>query len=204
VKIRPAIVLLLLFGTPAFAGGIRGTCEFRFLGSSTLHDFAGTGRCLPFSAPMPGTAEGKGVLSLVELEVPVAEMKTGIGARDGKMREMFESDRYPAIRAAARDIDVEAFRERIKADREGEAPLEISLSIRGVEREILATVKNLKAEGSRVSFDIAFPVSLKEFGLPAPAVLGFIRVADQVAVTGSFTLDVAHDSQGVAPPKGPP
>jgi hypothetical protein len=193
VKNGLAAVVLLLLGIPALAGEVRGTCDFRFLGSSTLHDFEGTGRCLPFSAPMHRTAEGKGVLALVEVEVPVAEMKTGISARDGRMREMFQADRYPAIRAAAGEVDADALRERMRADREGKAPLEISLSIRGVERKIPATAKNLRTEGNRVSFEIAFPVSLKEFGLSAPSVLGIIRVADQVAVTGSFTLDVAYD-----------
>jgi hypothetical protein len=193
VKTPLAIAILLLFAIPALSGEVRGTCDFRFFGSSTLHDFEGTGRCLPFSAPILRAAEGKGELALVEVEVPVAEMKTGIGARDRKMREMFQADRYPAIRAAARDIDAEALRERMQGDREGKAPLEIHLSIRGVERKILATAKNLKADGNRVSFEIAFPVSLKEFGLPAPTVLGILRVADQVAVTGSFTIDVTYD-----------
>jgi hypothetical protein len=190
---RLATAILLLSGTPALAGEIRGTCDFRFLGSSTLHDFNGTGRCLPFSAPLLRDAERRAVLALVEVEVPVAEMKTGIDARDRKMREMFQAERHPAIRAAVRDIDTDALRKRIEGDREGRAPIEISLSIRGVERKILATARNLKAEGNRLSFEIAFPVSLQEFSLPAPAVLGIIRVADQIAVTGSFTLDVAYD-----------
>ncbi len=193
MKMRLAAAVLLLSWTPAFAGGIRGTCDVRFLGDSTLHDFTGTGRCVPFSAPLARDAEGKYLLALVEVEVPVAEMKTGIGARDRMMREMFGTDRYPAIRAWARDIDTEALRGRMEGDGEGIATLEITLAIRGVERKIAATARNLKAAGNRVSFDVEFPVSLKEFGLPAPSVLGFIRVADQVAVTGRFTLDVAYD-----------
>jgi hypothetical protein len=193
VKTRLATAILLLFGTPALAGGIRGTCDIRFLGSSTLHDFTGTGRCMPFSAPLARDAAGKIALSLVEVEVPVAEMRTGIGVRDGKMRDMFEADRYPAIRAAARGIDAEALRERMRGDPEGKAPLEITLAIRDVERTIVATAMNLKAEGNHVSFEVAFPVSLKEFGLPAPSFLGIVRVSDQVAVSAKFTLDVTSD-----------
>jgi polyisoprenoid-binding protein YceI len=193
VKMRLAAAVLLLAGAPALAGEIRGGCEFRFLATSTLHDFAGTGRCLPFSAPLVRDAEGGERISLVEIEVPVAEMTTGVGARDRKMREMFEVGRYPVIRASARDVDVDALLRVMEGDAEANAPLEITLAIRGVERTAAATVSRLKSEGNRVTFDIAFPVSLEGFGLRAPSFLGIVRVGDQVAVSGSFGLHVTPD-----------
>ncbi len=188
-----AIVLLLPLSLQAAAGEIRGTCEVRFVGTSSLHDFSGTGRCLPFSAPLVRTPEGGTVLPAVELEVPVAEMKTGIDSRDAKMREMFHADRHPRIRAEARGIDADALRGRMRADREGKAPIGIALGINGVERTIQATAGNLKEEGNRVLFEIEFPVSLKEFGLSPPTVLGIIRVGDRVAVKGTFALEVSED-----------
>jgi len=191
VKARLAAVLLLLLATPSIGGEIRGTCETRFLGSSTLHDFKGTGSCRPFSARLVRDAAGKSVLPSVAVEVPVAGMKTGNDSRDGKMREMFQSDRFPAILATARDIDIDGLRERVRKGREGKTPLEIVLAIRGVERKLQATVGGLKEEGSRVSFDIEFPVSLNDFGLKPPSVLGIIRVADKVVVGGTFALDVS-------------
>jgi polyisoprenoid-binding protein YceI len=127
----------------------------------------------------------------VVVEVPVAEMKTGNDDRDVKMREMFQSDRHPRIRAAARDIDTDRVREGIRNNVGGKAPLEISLAIRGVERKVQATASNLKEDGPRVSFDLEFPLSLKEFDLKPPSVLGFIRVADRVLVKGTFSLDVS-------------
>jgi hypothetical protein len=192
MKTRLAVVLLLLIAAQAAAAEVRGTCEVSFTASSTLHDFSGTGRCLPFSAPLRRTPAGRSILPLVEVEVPVSGMKTGIESRDGKMRAMFQADRHPGIRAAARDVDTDALRERMRADREGKAPLEISLAIRGVERKVAAVAGNLKEEGGRVSFEIEFPVSLKEFELEAPAVLGVIRVADRVVVKGVFALEVSE------------
>jgi len=192
VKVRLSTILFLLLSPLAQAGVIQGSCDVRFIGSSTLHDFSGTGRCEPFSAPLVQDAAGKAILPSVVVEVPVAEMKTGNDSRDGSMREMFQADRHPRIRATARDVDTDKVRETMRKDPEGKAPLDISLAIRGVERKIRATAGNLKEEGSRVSFDLEFPLSLKEFDLKAPTVLGFIRVADKVLVKGTFVLDVSQ------------
>lgn len=193
MKVRGACAVFLLLAGPAIAGEIRGTCDVRFLGDSTLHGFAGTGRCLPFTAPLRTDAAGIRVLGNVEVEIPVEEMRTGIDARDRRMREMFDADRHPAIHASARDVDVDALRARMLGSPDGGAALEITLTIRGVERKVSARAMRLKEDGNRVSFDVDFPVSLGEFGLSAPTVLGIIRVADRVSVEGRFTLEVASE-----------
>jgi hypothetical protein len=189
---RPAALLLLLFATPAFAGDVRGICDVRFLGSSTLHDFSGKVGCRPFNATMGRDAAGKEILPSVEVEVPVAEMKTGNDSRDGKMREMFQADRFQRIRASARDVDVDRLREEMGKDPGGKAPLDLLLRIRDVERRVRATAGNLKESGERVTFDLDFPLSLKEFDLKAPSVLGIVRVGDKVSVKATFTLTVSR------------
>lgn len=189
---RPMVVLLLLFAAQASAAEIRGNCDVRFLGTSTLHGFGGTGKCAQFTAPL-NTASGEvGVLPLVKLEVPVAGMDTGNDGRDHEMRKMFRSDEHPVIHASARDIDTDAVRKRMKEDPAGKAPLDILLEIRGQERRIAAAASGLKEEGNRVSFDVEFPVSLKEFGLKPPSVLGLIRVGDRVTVKASFRVEIAE------------
>ena len=190
MRFRPAAVLLALLAGNAFAGSIRGTCDVRFLASATLHDFSGTARCRPYSADLARDGAGKTVLPSVEVEFPVVDMRTGNDSRDVKMREMFQADRHPSIRAAARDVDAESLRERLRKERDGKVPLTVFLSIRGVEREIRATVGNWKEKGDRFSFDVEFPVSLREFGLDPPSVLGIVRVADRVDVKGSFDVTV--------------
>lgn len=190
MRYRLAAVLLLLLAGSAAAGSIRGTCDVLFLASSTLHDFSGTARSRPFAAPIVMDGEGKAVLPAVEVEFPVAEMRTGNDSRDGKMREMFQVDRHPVIRAVARDIDADSLRERMRKERGGKVPLAVSLAIRGVERKIQATAGNWKEEGVGFTFDVEFPVSLREFGLDPPSVLGIIRVGDRVDVKGSFAVTV--------------
>jgi len=128
----------------------------------------------------------------VEVEVPVAAMDTRNRSRDGQMREMFRSDRFPLIRGVARDVDVGRFRADIGKDRGGIASIGLLLRIRDVERKVLATASNLRESGERVTFDLEFPVSLREFDLQAPSVLGILRVGDKVTVKATLRLTVSR------------
>ena len=80
---------------------LRGACDVAFLVTSTLHDVPGSGRCLPFEAVLARDAAGRQVIPSVEVEVPVRGWTRGTRSRDGQMREMFRSDRFPRIHAAA-------------------------------------------------------------------------------------------------------
>ncbi len=171
---------------------IRGECDVAFLGTSTLHDFSGSVRCPPFAAVLAHDARGKEVIPSVEVEVPVAGMDTRNKSRDAQMREMFQADRFPRIRASVRDVDVARLREEMGKDPDGKAPLDLLLRIREVERKVRATASALTESGERVAFAVEFPVSLKEFDLKAPTVLGIIRVGDKVSVKATFTLTVSR------------
>ena len=169
-----------------------GACDVAFLVTATLHDVSGSARCLPFAAVLARDTAGRQILPTVEVEVPVASMDTRNKSRDGKMREMFLSERFPRIHAAAHDVDVERLRGEIGKGRDGKAPLDLLLRIRDVERKVRATASNLKESGERVTFDLDFPVSLREFDLKAPSVLGIVRVGDAVSVRTTFTLTVSR------------
>lgn len=174
------------------SGTIRGACDVGFLVTSTLHDVPGSARCLPFAAVLARDAAGRQVIPSVEVEVPVAGMDTRNKSRDGQMREMFRSERFPRIHAAAHDVDVERLRVETGKGREGIASIDLLLRIRDVERKVRATASNLRESGDRVTFDLEFPVSLGEFDLKAPSVLGIIRVGDKVSVKATFTLTVSR------------
>jgi hypothetical protein len=157
-----------------------------------LHDIPGSARCLPFTAVLARDAAGRQVIPSVEVEVPVAGMDTRNRSRDGQMREMFRSERFPRIHAAAHNVDVERLRAETGNGRKGIASIDLLLRIRDRERKVRATASNLKEAGEQVTFDIEFPVSLGEFDLKAPSVLGFIRVGDKVTVKANFTLTVSR------------
>ena len=171
---------------------IRGACDVAFLATATLHDVSGSARCLPFAAVLARDSAGRQIIPTVEVEVPVASMDTRNKSRDGKMREMFLSERFPRIHAAAHDVDVERLRAEIGKGPGGNASIDLLLRIRDVERKVRATASNLKESGERVSFDLEFPVSLKEFGLTPPSVLGIVRVGDKVSVKTTFALTVSR------------
>jgi len=203
LKICAGIVLATLVAviSPSSAGAapaepgpatIRGACDVAFLIKSTLHDVPGSARCLPFEAVLAPDPAGRQVIPTVEVDVPVTGMDTRNTTRDGKMREMFLAERFPRIHAATRDVDVERLRVELGKGREGKAPLDLLLRIRDVERKIRATASNLKETGDRVTFDLEFPVSLGEFDLKPPSVLGIIRVGDKVSVKAAFTLTVSR------------
>jgi polyisoprenoid-binding protein YceI len=156
-----------------------------------LHDVPGSARCLPFAAALARDAAGRQVIPTVEVEVPVAGMDTRNATRDGKMREMFLSERFPRIHAAAHDVDVARLRVEIGKGREGDPSIDLLLRIRDVERKVRATASNLKESGEQVTFDLEFPVALGEFDLKPPSVLGIIRVGDKVSVKATFTLTVS-------------
>ena len=174
------------------SGTIRGACDVAFLVSSTLHDIPGSARCLPFAAVLSRDAAGRQVIPVVEVEVPVAGMDTRNRSRDRQMREMFRSERFPRIHAAAHDVNVDRLREEMGKGREGKSPLDLLLRIRDVERKVRATASRLEESGGRVTFDLEFPVSLREFDLKAPSVLGIVRVGDKVSVKATFTLTVSQ------------
>jgi len=203
MKIRTGLSLAILVAGffPSSAGAaptepapatIRGACDVAFLITSTLHDVPGSARCLPFAAVLARAAAGRQVIPTVEVDVPVAGMDTRNTTRDGKMREMFLSERFPRIHAAAHDVDVERLRVETGKGREGVASIDLLLRIRDVERKVRATAGNLKESGERVTFDLEFPVSLGEFDLKPPSVLGIIRVGDKVSVKATFTLTVSR------------
>jgi polyisoprenoid-binding protein YceI len=175
----------------ARAGEIQGTCSLRFAGVSTLHDFTGTVRCQPFSADLVTDPDGGTRIPRVEVDVQVREMDTGNRTRDGQMREMFQGDRYPVIHGTVREIDVDGIRREIGKEAGGKAFFDLTLRIRDVERTVHAAVTNFREEGSRVGFDLEFPISLADFGLEAPSFLGIFRVRDKVAVTGNVRLEVS-------------
>jgi hypothetical protein len=204
MKIRAGLLLatLVVVFSSSSAGGatadapasakIGGACDVAFLVASTLHDVSGSARCLPFAGVLARNAAGRQVLPSVEVEVPVAGMDTRNKSRDGKMREMFRSERFPRIHAAAQDVDVERLRVEIGKGREGNPSIDLLLRIRDVERKVRATASNLKESGERVTFDLEFPLSLGEFDLKPPSVLGIIRVDDKVSVKVTFTLTVSR------------
>ena len=190
MKIRIAAFSLLTLVSSASAGELKGNCELRILGTSTLHDFAGTVRCQPFTVTLAGGADGRPVIHGVEIAVPVAEMDTENRKRDKQMRDMFQGDRFPLIRAVLGNLDPDDIRQDMRKGPSGKGTVEFTLRIRDIEHRIRAVIRNLRETPGRVSFDAEFPVSLKKYDLKPPSpFFGAIRVGDKVDVNAAFRLE---------------
>jgi polyisoprenoid-binding protein YceI len=112
-----------------------------------------------------------------QVELPVAGIRTGNGWRDASMRKMFDAERYPVI--TARFDRIEPVRVR---PGDGRGSLPFVLEIGRVAKPIRAAVGTWKEAADQVAFEASFDVSLAEFGLEAPSVMGLAQVDDTVRV----------------------
>lgn len=171
-----AFLFVMLLAGQAGAGQLAGRCDIRFFGESTLHGFDGQASCQPFSL---SSEEGIRGLSI---DVPVKEMNTGSSGRDKKMQSMFESDHYPVIRGLFHDIDVENMLHQLNEDGADQGHLDFDLKIREETRHVQARTRNLAVSPESISFLMDFTLSLADFQLKPPSILGMVRVNDQVRV----------------------
>ncbi len=187
-----ATFVVLTVMPSAWAGEWNGSCDIRFQGTSTLHDFTGNVRCQPFRVGIEDVADGKTIVPGAEVAVSAGEMDTGEKSRDRQMREMFQSDKFPRIRGIFGKIDPEYFRQAGRRGPEGGVQFDFTLRIRDVERPVHAVVSNFRETGGGVSFDVEYPVSLKDYQLvPPKAFFGLVRVGDKVVVKTAVHLEAA-------------
>lgn len=192
LKATLAVFLVLAANPSAGAEAWNGSCETRFRGSSNLHDFTGNVRCQPFRVGVEKAAEGKTIIPGAEVAVLADEMDTGEKSRDRQMREMFQSDKFPRIRGIFGKIDPEYIRQERRRGPGGGVQFDFTLRIRDIERPVHAVVSNFREADGGVSFDVEYPVSLKDYQLvPPKAFFGLVRVDDKVMVKTAVRLEAA-------------
>jgi hypothetical protein len=174
-------VLLGAAGAPSAASALEvaGTCMVRFYGTSSLHDFEGTAPCALLAIAAPDASGRYGARA----EVAIAQMDTGISARDKKMRAMFEAKKFPRIVATFAALDPAALRTQ------SASALPFRLALHGVERTLTPAIsKFAEVPGKSARFTASFELSLGDFGLEAPVAMGFIRVDEKVRVVVDVEL----------------
>ncbi|HKJ04883.1 MAG TPA: YceI family protein [Geopsychrobacteraceae bacterium] len=183
MKILIVVALFVALPFSALAVDYQGHCSVLFQGSSTLHDFDGKGSCQPFTV-----TENSGRMTIPELKVSVADMDTDNSKRDKKMFQMFEAEKYPVITGNTGAVVLDSFRSKLKERNDSAADIVIDLKIRDIEKPVTAQLKNVNETSSEISADLVFQVSLSDYQLEPPSVLGIIRVGDVVNVTVSLLL----------------
>lgn len=182
------VLLLFIFTGPlsVYAADYQGKCDIVFLGSSTLHDFHGKTRCQPFTISVID-----GVIEISTLSVAIADMDTDNSKRDRNMREMFEERKHPLITGSAGPVSLKDIRASQRSGSNSAYKITFKLKIRDIVKPVTATIKNFSETDSRITSDVAFTLSLSEFQLKPPSVLGMIKVDDTVSVTAAFVLNAS-------------
>ncbi|HMP89796.1 MAG TPA: hypothetical protein PJ991_06325 [Kiritimatiellia bacterium] len=138
--------------------------SIKFSGSSTLHRFSGT------AIPDSLLVETGGVF----ISVPVKTMKTDNRMRDRSMYHMLGAERFPYIYGRA------ALSHLRDASDGSTAPIE--LTIGDLTQTNPATCRLLPGENGVYYLMLDMDVSLKQFELEPPSVMGIMRVEDRVHV----------------------
>jgi len=173
-----------------------GHCTIEFVGTSTLHDFAGTVDAQPFALERHIDDETGRMWWSGRIEVAVLEMDTGIDKRNHNMHEMLTADLHPRIVADFRRIEDEL----LAASRAGGASsLTFDLTIRDVTHPVVARISEWVETAEEAGFDATFEVSLSSFGLEAPVVLGLLRVGDVVSVRAHVLLTPPPQAAALRP-----
>lgn len=153
----------------------------RFNGTSTLHDFGGVLAAQPFVFTMISNTWS------AEADVLAAQMNTASEGRDRNMHKMFDTNSYPRLHGSVSNAPVPVA---------GGTNITLGFQIRNQKLELPVRVENWTETAERIEFHAGWEVSLKQYGLKPPSVLGVIRVGDKVRVEADVSVDKTKPAPG--------
>lgn len=151
----------------------QGTAEVVFFGTSTFHDFSGKGHSKQFAVY---TTRDENTFGWT-VEILIEQLATENQKLNKAMYRMFDTDAFPIIKG---------YFNRITFKKAKDVPFE--LTIRNMSNTVLAQLTNVEENESALTFTLEFDVSLKDFHLKPPSLLGIIKVGDRVKVKNYFVL----------------
>ncbi len=157
------------FGESAVANG---KASIKFEGTSTLHDFEGTVQAVPFKISVRKDA-GK-LYATATVRVEIMNMTTDNKQRDKKMYKMFNIKKYTQIIGSMTDAPFPGVGKTAK--------IPLKLDMHGIKKTVTATVSECKLDDKQASGVLRFTVSLEDFGIKPPSIMGMIRVGNDVEV----------------------
>lgn len=158
------------------ARALNGQCTIDFHGSSTLHDFDGQVHSQPYEVEIHREADGTERWNAT-LSVHSVEMDTQNTRRDKNMRSWLRVADFPLIEGVICGTNPSIYR-----GGKDSPPLPITLTLVGRQKILSTAVRNWQETDREILFHVEFAISLKEFGLQPPSLLGMIRVQDRVDI----------------------
>lgn len=160
------------------------SAQIRFQCTSTLHDFEGWVSVQPFLLTLSSnTWSARGA-------VLTGEMTTTHKARDRKMWEMLTAVTHPQITGELRPCSL--------PPPEGTNVI-LSLRIRDQRHELPVRITGWTETSETIEFHAAWALSLKQYGLKPPSVIGLVRVGDRVQLEARIIARKAQGETPVAP-----
>jgi hypothetical protein len=189
MKTRLLILFFCLFAFNSWAAELKGSCQIDFTGTSTLHDFAGTAVCRPFTIALEKGRDIPYRLVGSNVSVPVAGMDTDNKKRDEKMRGMFDAENFPLISGQVDELTSQVIDKLKSPQGDQNGQLALQLKIRDIELPQTAQVSHIQETEQQLELDLELELSLKAYQLKPPSVLGLIRVGDLVKVKIHLLLE---------------
>jgi hypothetical protein len=143
-----------------------------FQATSTLHDFEGTVMSQPFVLVLSSKSWS------AEATVLGSEMTTAHEKRDVNMRKMLESNQHPRLYGVVSNAVIPTA---------AATNASLTLRIRDRSIDLPVTISGWSETPEEVRFQATWKLSLKQYKLKPPSVLGVVRVGDEVRLVAQVT-----------------
>lgn len=144
-----------------------GVAKITFTGTSTLHDFEGQVSSRLFALRIQSNTWS------ATADVLSGSMTTANDSRDRNMWKMLGTNVFPQIKGVIREAI-------IPSSDTGTAAASMTLGIRDRRQDIPVTFSNWSESEGILRFKADWNVSLRQYNLNPPSVMGVIRVGDKV------------------------
>lgn len=173
-------------GADASVQRLPANAAIKFAGTSTLHDFGGSLPSQPFTLVLSnGTwAADANVLSGL--------MNTAHEKRDRKMHEMFATNSFPKMHGTV-----------VAAPTPGAVGTNatLRLTIRDKTNDLAVRITDWTENASAIKFHATWELSLKDYALKPPSVLGVIKVGDRIQLEADVTASKTNSATAASPSK---
>lgn len=148
------------------------TAAIQFAATSTLHDFGGSLPSRPFTLVL-----SNGTWS-TDADVLSGLMNTAHEKRDRKMHEMFATNSFPQMHGTVTAAPIPASAGTNAA---------LRLIIRDKTNDLAVRITGWTENASAIKFHATWELSLKDYALKPPSVLGVIKVGDRIQLEADVT-----------------
>jgi hypothetical protein len=163
-------------GQTAVERKLHAVADISFRGTSTLHDFEGSVESQPFVLLLSTNSWS------AQAEVLGSQMTTANEKRDRNMWNMLSTSMHPRLAGLVTNAPLPIG---------SETNVTLALRIRDRQFELPVQITEWSETAETIRFHASWEVSLKQYNLKPPSVLGVIRVGDTVRLDAEVTANKA-------------